>query len=77
MSIDPRRLARALHFDVDRCPSGWLVNGRMVHEETGCVCPDRTVRGGPCKHELAVRLAAVDAEILDALRELVSEEAVR
>jgi hypothetical protein len=72
MTVDPTRLARALHLKVDRAASGWVVNDRYVDDLLGCSCPDRTIRGGQCKHELATRLAVLDREILDKLRELVT-----
>ena len=45
------------------------VPGRVVRET--CDCVDFRLRGGPCKHVLAVRLRRGDAEALDGLRELV------
>lgn len=69
--IDPQRLRRALELEAEPLPpGGWTVNGRHVDPLHGCGCPDRTMRGATCKHELAARLDRLDPELLDALRQL-------
>ena len=72
MSVDPERLRRALHLDAERDGEGWRVHGHHVTAD-GCDCRDHEVRGTTvtCKHRLAVRLAALDAELGAALRQLV------
>lgn len=73
--IDPARLRRALYLKVDRTGSGgWLAGGRLVDPEHGCSCPDRMTRGVVCKHEIAARLDALDADVLNGLRELMGPE---
>ena len=76
-AIDSARLARAIHLDVERMSNGaWVVSGgsrmHLVNAAaTACDCSDHAMRGGPCKHALAVRLASGDAETVRALRALV------
>jgi hypothetical protein len=73
--IEEGRLRRALDLKCDRIGSGgWMAGGRLVDEQTGCQCQDRTLRGETCKHELATRLAVLDAPLLDALSALVDDE---
>ena len=44
--------------------------------QTGaCNCPDHVIRREQCKHILACRLAVLDPEILDGLRDVVTSEA--
>lgn len=77
-AADTARLARACHLDVERVTSGtWVVSGGarphlVAADASSCDCTDFGVRGGPCKHILAVRLQAGDAETLRALRALVA-----
>ena len=69
--IDPDRLRRAFRLKVDKLGSGsWQVNGRVIDPEHGCACPDRMLRGTVCKHEIAVRLDALDEELREALAAL-------
>ena len=76
-AIDPGRLRRAVHLDAERVPGGaWSVSGgRSAHtvsaDGSACDCTDYGMRGAACKHILRVKLAAVDAGVLGALRELV------
>jgi hypothetical protein len=71
--IDPARLRRALALDVTPLPSGDFEVGRWhVNALWGCSCPDRQIRGVTCKHEIRVRLARLDADILNALREVLT-----
>ena len=73
MRIDPDRLRRALHLDVTPLPSGDFTVGEYhVSPVWGCCCPDRRIRGATCKHEIATRLARLDADILNALREVLT-----
>jgi hypothetical protein len=71
------RLARAVHLDAERIAGGaWTVTGgatphTVTADASACDCTDYTVRGGPCKHILAVRLRSGDSATLDALRGLV------
>jgi hypothetical protein len=74
---DLGRLARAVHLDAVRLVNGaWRVTGganvhEVTSEATACDCTDYGVRGGACKHLLAVRLHTGDPETLAALRALV------
>lgn len=74
--IDSDRLRRAVHLDVSRCGAGWLVIGgtlaHRVDEDGVCDCRDQQVRGGRCKHALAVALSNGDADVRLALREIVA-----
>jgi hypothetical protein len=75
-AVDPGRLARAIHLDVEPTGAGiWSVTGgRTAHVVTraGCDCVDGEVHPEQiCKHRLAVVLARLSAEIREALRELV------
>ena len=75
--IDPVRVARAVHLDVE--PAGHdrfeVVGGARMHvvqltaDELLCDCED--VRATVCKHRIAVRLWLGDAEVLRVLRLLV------
>jgi SWIM zinc finger len=71
------RLARACHLEAERQPDGaWRVSGgertQLVDAAVReCSCTDFGVRGGACKHILAVRLRLGDPETLEALRLLV------
>ena len=79
-TIDPTRLARAIHLDCQRVkPDTWLVSGgaadhvvEVVNGEVRCDCYDAQYRGDGCKHSLAVRLVAGDSEVVLALRQLVA-----
>ena len=76
---DLDRLARAVHLDAERLDTGaWRVTGGAnVHEvnadATACDCTDYAVRGGSCKHLLAVKLRAGDSETLRKLRAIVPQ----
>jgi hypothetical protein len=78
-SIDPRRLARAVHLDAERDgPAGWLVRGGAEsHRVTfdgdryDCGCRDRAIRGGGCKHILRVLLSEGHPVVVRVLRALV------
>ena len=76
--IDAARLARAIHLDVERRgDNAWTVSGgSQLHvvraDASECDCSDHAMRGGPCKHALAVRLRLGDLETVRALRTLVS-----
>lgn len=71
------RLARAVHLDVEQLPDHtWRVlGGALEHlvsaDATTCDCADFAMRGGACKHLLAVELRRGDPATLLALRELV------
>ena len=79
--MDAARLARAAHLTVERvAPGRYLVTGgaepHEVTVDTGgvwrCDCTDYAVHGGiGCKHTLAVRLRRADADVLEALRDVV------
>lgn len=76
MTLDPARLHRALFLDAERIGDGlWSVRGGAApHSVTpdACDCYDFTMHpDADCKHRLAVRLSALDAELLDGLRALV------
>lgn len=75
--IDYERLKRALRLTVQSSSGGCytVTGGRGVHtvdpQQRSCDCLDHRVRAGVvCKHRLAVQLAALDAELVAALREL-------
>ena len=76
-AIDPGRLRRAVHLDAERQPDGsWRVSGGkgahiVAADGGGCDCTDYGVRQALCKHRLAVHLAALDADVLGALRLVV------
>lgn len=77
LTVDPARLARAIHLDVAPCGVGqWSVTGgRMAHTVTrdGCACVDGEVHPEQvCKHRLAIGLVCLPVEVLEALRELVT-----
>lgn len=77
MTPDPARLARAVHLDAVQLDDGsWKVTGGASEHDvnvdaSSCDCHDFTVRGGSCKHMLAVRLRSGDSEAVEALRGLV------
>jgi hypothetical protein len=69
LAAEPKRLERAFdllatrHISMLR-PGVWRVESQtwpgatyLVREDSGCACPDRTMRGMQCKHELAMLLA--------------------
>jgi len=78
--MDLRRLERALFLTAERAGDGWLVSGGthswLVNDATGCPCPDKAIRGGPCKHELRVELAMLAPALLAGLRALVGDTQV-
>lgn len=67
-----------MHLEAARTPDGpWLVTGGaadhlVTADGTSCDCTDYAMRGGPCKHMLAVRLRLGDAETLGALRSVIA-----
>jgi hypothetical protein len=71
------RLARAVHLDAKPLGNGaWLITGGTTDHRVGpqgseCDCADWRVRGGPCKHVLAVQLRLGDVETIRALRTIV------
>ena len=80
--MDAARLVRAVHLTVERvAPGRYLVTGGAEpHEVTvdaagtlRCACTDALVHRGAigCKHTLAVRLMRADADVLEALRDVV------
>ena len=80
-TIDPTRLARAVHLDVQRMtPDSFRVSGGQQDHtvvvsvgDVGCDCVDSSVRGPGCKHELCVRLHCGDGDVVKALRALVAQ----
>jgi hypothetical protein len=78
MTIDLVRLGKALHLDVAHAGNGmFTVTGgaepHMVDGET-CDCEDFRIRGGRCKHILAILLQQGDSEVLARLRDLVPKQ---
>jgi hypothetical protein len=78
MQIDPERLARAVHLDVERLHDHTyrvvsLHHAYLVDLTTDpeCACPDRTIRGAACKHILGCMLAEGDRDVIRTLRTLV------
>lgn len=73
-TVDVERVRRALFLTAKPAGDGFMVSGGQatwfVDAETGCACPDRQIRGGPCKHELAVQLRVLPPGIVAALRTL-------
>ena len=86
MTIDPRRLVRAIReeFDVEHQPTGhrYRVLGPSSFNHVDldaparavCTCLDHGIRGVECKHILAVRLSLGDREVVRALRDIVPPE---
>lgn len=73
-TVDPARLARAVHLEAERVGGGvWCVGEWRVDGATGaCNCPDALYRPRtPCKHSIACRLAVLDDELREALRTLI------
>ena len=76
-TVDPGRLRRAVHLDAERQPDGsWRVSGgkgaHIVNADARtCNCADFEVRGGLCKHILAVRLMVLAADLRLALCAIV------
>lgn len=79
--IDQARLARAVYLHAERQGDVWIVTGgaaphvvrQAVLDGPVCDCPDAiALRGGLCKHRLAVALAVLDGELLAGLRNLVA-----
>ena len=82
MAIDPERLVRGLHLHAVRDGDGWRVGDRTVHPEAPageqCTCGDHRYRQSECKHLIrVVRLGALDAETIGALRALLPVPARR
>lgn len=80
-TIDPARLARAVHLDVEHDIDGWTVTGgsapHRVTDHYGrldCDCTDRQLRGTGCKHILAVLLRRGHPAVLVELRGLIPSE---
>ena len=71
-TIDPGRVRRALHLDVQPTEDGWLVTGGSApHVVRGrvCDCADARFHRGPCKHRVATYLhLQLDPRVRDALR---------
>lgn len=84
MQIELRRLARAIHLDVQRVGDGLyrvsggeqehLVDLRATQE---CDCEDRAYRGAVCAHLLACMLAEGDRDCLRSLRYWVPRPGAR
>lgn len=80
MTIDPVRLARAIHLDYRQIhDTRYLVSGGsqdhivdVVDGTVRCDCYDAQYRGDGCKHSLIVRLIAGDQSAVKALRQLVA-----
>lgn len=81
MTIDPTRLARAVHLDYRRLDANrYLVSGGsqdhivdVVNGTVRCDCYDAKYRSGDtCKHSLLVRLMAGDRKVAKALRQLIA-----
>jgi hypothetical protein len=79
-AVDPGRLARAIHLDVESNGAGeWSVTGgrgrhcvTIGERGTICDCADSDLHPElACKHRLAVALVRLPAEVREALRELV------
>ncbi len=86
MTIDPIRLARAVHLDAEAAGDGRyrVLGGAMLHhvdllaaDGFECDCADYRIRTPLCKHMLRARLAEGDPEVLAALRGLVSQPKAR
>lgn len=78
LALDTSRLARAVHLEAERIGNGaWTVSGGAgLHhvvsaDATSCDCENYRLRGGPCKHALAVRLRLGDLGTLRPLRAIV------
>lgn len=82
---DLRRLARAVHLDVQGMgPGRYRVTGGAEPHSVlkqadgwGCDCADFQFAGGFCKHVVAVRLVAGDPKAIRALRLLIPQPATR
>jgi hypothetical protein len=71
--VDPARLERAKDLTVERRGDAWLVAGKLRShvvsaDASSCDCRDYEIRGGACKHILAVRRER--GEDLDATLEI-------
>ncbi len=86
MTIDPVRLARAVHLDAEAAGDGRyrVVGGAQMHhvdlraaDGHECDCADYRVRASLCKHVLRAHLAEGDPEVLTALRTLVPRPKAR
>jgi len=80
-AVDPARLARAIHLEVQRLAgqvyrvSGGARPHRVTvapHGMIACDCWDAATRPGRCKHALAVRVLRLDPDLRAALRVLVA-----
>jgi uncharacterized Zn finger protein len=71
------RLARAAALEAVPLGDGShrVTGGAASHvvSAAGCDCTDYGVRGGPCKHQLAVRLAGLEPKLREAIRELAAQ----
>lgn len=71
------RLARAAGLEVTPLADGQhrVTGGAASHvvSAAGCDCTDYGVRGAPCKHQLAVRLAGLDPDLQAAIRALAGQ----
>ena len=71
------RLARGTQLEVDAIEPGRyrVTGGSSTHlvSVEGCSCEDHRIRGGPCKHRLAVLLAGVAPELRQAINALAAE----
>lgn len=78
-ALDPVRVSRAVHLDAtpQDDTTGRVTSADSFHlvniGDSGplCDCRDFAIRGGPCKHVIAVGLANGDRQVLEALRRLV------
>ena len=71
--LDAQRVGPGRRYIVDGGASSHAVD---LDADSGdrCDCPDYRWRGNLCKHVLIARLHQADAEVILALRELVSAE---
>ena len=78
MDIDLKRLAKAVHLDVERAGESRYLVFSFGHSyvvelksEEPCHCADYAIRGVPCAHILACRMLEGDVEVLRSLRALI------
>jgi hypothetical protein len=78
VSVDPARVARALHLDVEPLgPGAYRVSGgREPHvvRGTDCDCADARFHRGPCKHRIAIHVATLHPAVRSALRKITTTE---